>query len=171
MNRFFDLKPLRMKHFLLASLALILFAGPALSQRDTAPAESDRMKALRIAYMTEELALTPDESKAFWPLHDAFDAKVQEERAAMKALKDSFDATKATEAELKALLDQTNTRRLALMELESAHLLEVASVLGVERALKLTELKKDLARRIRGQMGKPSPADQRREAPRRGPRR
>lgn len=171
MNHSFDLKPLRMKHFLLASFALTMIVGSALSQRDTAPAESARMKALRIAYMTEELALTPDESKAFWPLHDAFDAKVQEERAAMKALKDSFDATKATEAELKALLDQTNTRRLALMELESAHLLEVASVLGVERALKLTELKKDLARRIRGQMGKPSPADQRREAPRRGPRR
>ncbi len=171
MNRSFDLKPLHMKHFLLASLALTLIAGSALSQSENAPAESDRMKALRIAYMTEELALTPDESKAFWPLHDAFDAKVQEERTAMKALKDAFDATNATEAELKAHLDQINSQRLVMMELESAHLLEVASVLGVERALKLTELKKDLARRIRGQMGKSSPSDQRREAPRRGPRR
>lgn len=44
----------------------------------------EKMEAFKIAFFTEKLQLTPDESKAFWPLFNQF----ENER---DALKDKFD--------------------------------------------------------------------------------
>ncbi|HSK11941.1 MAG TPA: hypothetical protein VK907_01945 [Phnomibacter sp.] len=35
------------------------------------------MEALRIAFMTKQLELTPDEAKKFWPVHDAYQGEIE----------------------------------------------------------------------------------------------
>jgi len=81
------------------ALILVLFGAThvemATAQRPSFPPpeqgpRSERMEALRIAFMTEELALTPEESATFWPMQHAFDAKLE---ALRESLKSHMDAT------------------------------------------------------------------------------
>jgi hypothetical protein len=68
-----------MKRFL---LILTLFFGGmsvAMAQDDTGDPEKkqEKLKALYVAYITEELKLTPEEAQQFWPLHAKFDDEVK----------------------------------------------------------------------------------------------
>lgn len=50
---------------------------PAIAQDDDLPQETDpkvrdKVNAARIAYLTDQLALTPDEAEKFWPIYNEF---------------------------------------------------------------------------------------------------
>ena len=38
----------------------------------------EKVKALKVAYITEQLELTTDEAQKFWPIYNAFDEKQSE---------------------------------------------------------------------------------------------
>jgi len=131
----------------------LTFSLTAMAQPGSGGNQSERMEALRIAFMTERLSLTPEESKSFWPLHEAFEAQMEAQREAMNTQKDAFDATGASTAELRELVERVGQHRKDMLDLESAHLLEVADLLGAERALMLPDMRRELARTIRERMG------------------
>ena len=118
-------------------------------------ANPERMEALRIAFVTEELALTPEESKVFWPLHEAFESKMTSMRDSLLQQRESFEASTAGERELEAFVYAIAMQRKSMVDLESAHLLEVAQLLGAERALKLPDMKRKLSQQIRERMSAP----------------
>ena len=41
------------------------------------PQKEEKIKALYVAYMTQQLKLTPDEAQKFWPLHAQYDAELR----------------------------------------------------------------------------------------------
>jgi len=141
-----------MKFFSLLALLCLSISSTVLAQPGPPRETSERMEALRIAFITERLALTPDESKAFWPMHEAFEAQLEAQRDAMRTQKDNFDASNASDAELQKFVEDLAEQRKSMVDLESEHLLEVAELLGAERALKLPEMKRELARNIRERM-------------------
>ena len=40
----------------------------------------EKLQALKVGYLTEKLALTPEEAQAFWPLYNEMEARVKETR-------------------------------------------------------------------------------------------
>lgn len=74
-----------MKKLSFAILSMLAFVAASMAQPgqrgERAP---EKIEAFKIAFFTEKLQLTPDESKAFWPLYNQF----ENERDAMK---DKFD--------------------------------------------------------------------------------
>ena len=67
-----------MKTFI--SIALIILAIPLYAQDDDLPEESnatvrERIQAARVAYITDQLALTPTEAEKFWPIYREFTDK------------------------------------------------------------------------------------------------
>lgn len=70
-----------MKTFI--SIALIILAIPLYAQDDDLPGESsptvrERIQAARVAYITDQLALTPAEAEKFWPVYREFTDKRKE---------------------------------------------------------------------------------------------
>jgi Spy/CpxP family protein refolding chaperone len=71
----------------------------------------EQIKALKVAFITNELSLSPDEAAAFWPIYNAYDDKQNEIRHKKNKLfidkidKDVFD--KITEKEANTLLAQS----------------------------------------------------------------
>ena len=61
--------------------------------------------------------------------------------------------TQASQREILAFVEEMAEQRKAMIDFETSHLIAVADVLGAERALKLPELQRELARRIRERMG------------------
>jgi Spy/CpxP family protein refolding chaperone len=70
-----------MKNRHLFQLFLLIFSIIASAQDGQRVREKrNEVKALKIAFITEELALTTDEATKFWPIFNAFENKQQEIR-------------------------------------------------------------------------------------------
>ena len=71
-----------MKKFILY-LSLIFTVFSATAQTDDAatamqnPKKEEKIKALYVAYITQQLALTPDEAQKFWPVHSQYEAELK----------------------------------------------------------------------------------------------
>mgnify|MGYP005615414997 CR=1 FL=1 len=70
----------------------------------------EKVKALKVAYITEQLELTSDEAEKFWPIYNTFEDKQSELRhEKMRAILDRFqpgNVDKLSEKEASALLIQ-----------------------------------------------------------------
>lgn len=66
-----------MKKYLLI-LALFLGSIPALKAQDgEQPPNEERIKALYVAYITQQLNLNADEAQKFWPIHAQFEVDLK----------------------------------------------------------------------------------------------
>lgn len=66
----------------LLALAIVMTAAGAMSAQAPGPrggdrfhGDSERVDAMRIAFLTKRLALTPEEASVFWPVYNAFDSE------------------------------------------------------------------------------------------------
>ncbi len=68
-----------MKNFILAIAFLLSgFAAQAQDQRDADPVKREqKIKALYVAFISQELKLNEDEAQKFWPVHAQFDSEVK----------------------------------------------------------------------------------------------
>ncbi|MEZ4957135.1 MAG: hypothetical protein R2825_26490 [Saprospiraceae bacterium] len=65
-----------MKKLFLGTIVLLMFNMTANAQRGSMRAErQEQIDAFKIAFFTEKLQLTPEESKAFWPLFNQFEER------------------------------------------------------------------------------------------------
>jgi Spy/CpxP family protein refolding chaperone len=105
--------------------------------------KKEQIKAMKVAYITNELSLTPEEAAKFWPLYNAFEDKQHEIRS--QKLKgyldriddDSFD--NLSEKEAATLLAQMESTE---DELHLSRKKFIASLKGVISLLKILKLKK-----------------------------
>lgn len=84
-------------------LILIIFVSPVfvLAQNQKA---REKIEAARIALITKELNLTPDQAKLFWPTYNEFISKRNELIKKYKLEKSNFDAAAASEQERQNML-------------------------------------------------------------------
>lgn len=105
--------------------------------------KKEKIKAIKIAYITNELSLTPDEATKFWPLFNAFEDKQNEIRK--QKLKGYLERTddgaidKLSEKEAGTLLTQIESTEDELYQLKKKF---VANLKGVISPIKIIKLKK-----------------------------
>ena len=100
----------------------------------------ERLQSEHVAYLTNELQLTPEEAQAFWPVYN----KAQDEQrknhcelsAAKKALKDAVKEGKG-ESELKKALTAYNKARTSQRYVIGDYQSQFEKILGVEKTAKL----------------------------------
>jgi hypothetical protein len=66
-----------MKHILLILTFFTGFAFAAKAQDGDPGDKQEKLQALYVAYITDELKLTPDEAQKFWPIHAEFDKEIK----------------------------------------------------------------------------------------------
>jgi Spy/CpxP family protein refolding chaperone len=104
--------------------------------------KKEQIRALKVGFITNELALTSDEASKFWPIYNAYDDKQFEIRhQKMKAYKGRMDADldKMSEKEASSLLAQMESNEDELYQLRKKF---VANLKGVLPAVKIIKLKK-----------------------------
>lgn len=138
-----------MKTIVAAVTFLILSTQLVSAQRGE---DHERIEALRIAYITERLEITPSEAQVFWPVFNEFDKKVRDARDAERKLKEQI-ASQSTITNAEELLNQ-----LVSLEQQDADLLkqytsQMTEILGAEKVVRLLsldhEFRKDLFRKMR----------------------
>ncbi len=140
---------------------LVLLLITAVSFAQGPEDKKDKIKALKVAYITEKLNLTTEEAQKFWPIYNAYDDKQFELRHNMrkdkfKRLEDEgFD--KLTEKEALDLLNQFEKNEDDLYALRKKFMTEVKKVLPAKKIILLKktedEFNRNLLKEFKGRKG------------------
>lgn len=125
---------------------------------DSFQSHFEKIKSQKIAYFTDKLALTPEESEKFWPVYNIRDAKCnkarQESRRAMKRLHEAVNSEKAADSEVKKLADEffdlQEEETKLIRESYEAYL----KVLPAKKAAKVRIVEDQFMRHLIGQLKK-----------------
>ena len=120
---------------LLKILIVILTTLPAFAQEDEMPSAVDpkveaKVRAAHIAYITDQLALTPEEAEKFWPIYREFGEKRKGLRQELRDMKKNPDPNKTQDQIDKELVDKqfdVKQKELNLEKDYSGRLLKVIS--------------------------------------------
>ena len=121
--------------------------------------DKDKIKSLKVAFITERLDLSTEEAQAFWPIYNEYEEKRealrQEERKQIRnKIKDSENLS---EKEAAKLLKQYLTLEEEEEELDKAFIENISEVISAKKTLLLLrsedEFKRQLIRQYRHKKG------------------
>lgn len=139
------------------TLALVLFTSTAFyGQRKH---DHEKIKSLKVAFITEKLDLSSKEAQAFWPIYNDYqkerEALRQKERTEFKGK--IKEADKLSEKEAKDLLERYIRFEDEEEELDKVFLKNVSKVISAKKTLLLLrseeEFKRQLIRQYRHKRG------------------
>lgn len=131
-----------MKAIKFTLLGFLLFANFGLmAQEKTKQEIKDEREARRVAIITEKLELTPEESKAFWPIYNEMQ---KEHKALRKNFKKSKEAGKKmdelTDEEVEKILLESFDFKQKELDLKKKYHLKFKEVLPPKKIAKLYHL-------------------------------
>lgn len=139
--------------FILPILLLLTFSF-SFSQENKEKRE--KVKALKVAYITEQLELSSEEAQKFWPIYNAFDDKQSELRhEKMRAILNRFhprNVDKLTEKEASSLLVQMEKIEEDLFYLRKKFIKDLQEVISAKKIIKLKKAEEDFNRELLKQM-------------------
>lgn len=66
-----------MKRILLIMTFALSLIAPAMAQQDDPKDAASRVQALKIAYLTKKLNLSPEEAQRFWPVYNKYEEEIR----------------------------------------------------------------------------------------------
>ena len=150
---------------LLCLLAVLPLAA-AYAQRGGGGQRQERLSQLenaRIAYLTEKIALTPDQAQKFWPLYNEFTAKRRDLNRRLRQIRPA-EADGLSDQQLRDNLNQSFALRQQEITLEKDYFDKFQRVITVRQVGKLflaeRQFTREVLRRVAGRPGmNGAPAD------------
>lgn len=110
----------------------------------------DRIKSEKIAFITTELDLTPEEAQVFWPVYNQIEKKKQESQVAVKtsyrALLEALKSDTATDKEIDRLLDCYIAAKLDHNKVGKENTAKLRNVLSSKKTARLFLAEEDFKR-------------------------
>jgi hypothetical protein len=125
-------------------LLLLLFFVTSNTQAQDRTKE-DRIKAVKVAFITEELALTPEQSQNFWPLYNELQNKLDGLR---KSEREKPDMEKMSDAELEAWLDGHLKQEEERIALHRAYIQKFKTAITIRQIVKLSMAERRFKREL-----------------------
>lgn len=129
---------------------LLFILSISISQAQERRSKEERIQALKVAFITEELNLTPEQSQGFWPLYNELQGKLKELK------KDRIkrpDIDNMSDAELEKLLENHLKVEEERVALNRAYAQRFKKVITIRQVVKLTQsehrFRKELLRRAK----------------------
>ncbi|MBK7408544.1 MAG: hypothetical protein IPL49_02705 [Saprospirales bacterium] len=108
-------------------------------------AMDDRIEALRIAFFTEKLQLTPEESQSFWPLYNEYQDK---EKAIRKSYKNDKSLELMSDAEAEKLIETSFEMEEKTLQLKKEYYGKMRGVLPVRKIALLSRIDRQFKERL-----------------------
>ena len=131
--------------FILFLISISSFAQSILAEK------KEKINALKIGFITNELTLTTEEATKFWPIYNAYDDKQFEIRhQKMKVFKSRMDADleKMSEKEAATFLAQMENTEDELYQLRKKFVANLKGVLPSVKIIKLKKAEDDFNRKL-----------------------
>lgn len=149
------------KYFPLLLVVIFMQSFAAQSQPS---GKKERVKAIKTAFITSELGLTPSEAEKFWPIYNAFEEKQfelrhEKMRSYLNRMKNDVDQLNEKEAGL--LLTQMESIEDELYQIRKKLIQDLRNVLPVHKIIKLRKAEEDFNRDLLRQMRENRPLPKR----------
>ncbi|MBK9290363.1 MAG: hypothetical protein IPM52_01820 [Bacteroidetes bacterium] len=157
---------MRTKVILPSVLFFILLTFIAQAQPAQRPFR-ERVEAARVAYITKSMQLSPQEARIFWPLYDAYMAKVQEQRQQRLEFRSGFERLDAmSDDEVNKMLDARMAQAEAMHKARKEFISQLRKDLSPRKAAMFIraedEFQREVVERIRPEDDRPLPPARRR---------
>ncbi len=133
-----------MKIFTLTTLA-IFSSLVLIGQNEEA---MDKIKAARIALITERLELSPEQAERFWPLYNDYQSRREEINREYKLARKDHDPNQATEEENRRLLELGTKIKERQLNLEKSYSDRFLKVIDNRQMLNLRKAESDFREMI-----------------------
>ncbi len=137
-------------NFKIIVFAFFMFASSINGQPNSE--KKQQIKALKVAFLTNELSLTSEEASKFWPIFNAFETKQQEIRSTktkslIKKLSDD-DLDKMSDKEATNLLSQLENTDEELFTNRKKLILNLKGILSPIKLLKLKRAEDNFSKKL-----------------------
>jgi len=114
--------------------------------------KKEQIKALKVAFITTELNLSPDEAARFWPIFNVFEEKQQEiKRQKLRSILDRTESNsidKLSEKDAASLLSQMENTEEELHQLKKKFVTNLKGVIPSVKILKLKKAEEEFNRKL-----------------------
>lgn len=135
------MKTLRFYAAALAAFALLSISNAQAQPQHKNNGWQERIQSEKIAFLTAELNLSPEEAQVFWPVYNKIAAEKKELNKAVKtsykALLEALNSDTATDKEIDKLLDDYLAAKQANKEAWKGDVKEFRKVLSSKKVAKL----------------------------------
>lgn len=153
----------------LFTLAIALLSAQLLFAQvdDDGDDKFERLESAKIAFLTRELGLTPDEAQKFWPVFNEFSDKRKALKKLERANQESVRANFASlnDRDLDAALMKAIEFEQKEVDLKKEYISRFKAVLPVGKVVRLygaeEKFKREILREMRNRQGGPGPGGRR----------
>lgn len=135
------MKTLRFYAAALAAFALLSISNAQAQPQHKNNGWQERIQSEKIAFLTAELNLSPEEAQVFWPVYNKIAAEKKElnkeVKTSYKALLEALNSDTATDKEIDKLLDDYLAAKQANKEAGKGDVKEFRKVLSSKKVAKL----------------------------------
>ncbi len=143
------MKLIKLFSVFLFAFSITTFAQPGGRFKEKMQQKKEQLKSMKIAFITTELNLTPDEAAKFWPVFNAFEEKQRElKQEKIKNYLDRIDSDKLTEKEANTLLTQMESSEEELFQLRKKFVSNLKGVLPSVKILKLKKAEEEFSKKL-----------------------
>lgn len=136
----------------LITLILCLFSLAAFAQEEEMAKvdvkAQEKIKAARIAFITERLGLTPAEAEKFWPVYREFSMKRMELRQQFEQKRKNPDASKPTEQNEKEMIEFGLQLKQKELDLEREYSGKLLNTVPPQKVMALRQAEDDFRRLV-----------------------
>ena len=109
-------------------------------------ARKERIKSLKIAFISQKLALTSDEAEKFWPIYNKYDEKIMVLKEAQLKLR--IQKRVETDEEALKKIEEAEEKEAEVMALKKKMRAELIPVISAEKVLKLEQLEQEFHKKL-----------------------
>ena len=128
-------------------LLCLLASVPAVAQRGGKGGRMGQLENARIAYLTEKVALTPDQAQRFWPVYNEFTAKRRDLHRRMRQLR-TDDPDGLSDVQIKDNLSQALALRQQEVNLEKEYFDKFQKLITIRQVGKLFVAERQFTREV-----------------------
>ena len=125
---------------------LLLIFGIQLGFGQEKDSRKEKIKALKIAFISQKLSLTSEEAEKFWPIYNKYDEKIMLLKEEQLKLKLENRNLKGEEALKK--IEEAEQKEAEILALKKKMRTELIPIISAEKVLKLEQLEHEFHRKL-----------------------
>jgi len=109
----------------------------------------ERIKAQKIAFITEKLNLTPQEAQQFWPIYNKFEETAQSvKNKDLREIKNKMRSGELSDREANALLDRLTEADTKMHNAKLTLVKDLRNVISAEKIIRLKAAEDEFNRKL-----------------------
>ncbi|PKG51356.1 hypothetical protein [Olleya sp. 1-3] len=118
------------------TVLILLFSFSAIAQSDH-DKQHEKLKALKVAHITEQLNFSTKEAEAFWPVYNNFEAEKHKLRETSNAKRNDVDLEKLTDKDAETLIKEMQGLEQAKVQSYKVYIDKLSKIIGYKKIVLL----------------------------------